>query len=310
MISADRARGALVGVVVGDALGAPFEGRPGPVAPRALSAVFDGTTELPYTDDTATTFDLAESLLERGGLDLDHLAATLARTYERQPHRGYGAGAAHLLRQVAEGAGWRPAAAAQFGGQGSFGNGAAMRVAPIALLARGDVEKAARLGRASATVTHTHPEGADAAGVQAGAVALALASSGPMDRHRFVDRVLDVTETEQLRDALSAVADLEPDTSPGDVGRCTGTGVAAVEAVPAAIAAVTLHPDSFSDAVRFAVRLGGDTDTIASMAGAIAGARLGQVAIPGSWLDRAEGVARAAELADRLLRVGGAAPPA
>lgn len=310
MISPDRARGALVGVVVGDALGAPFEGRPGPVPDGALSPVFDGTTELPHTDDTAMTFDLAESLLERGGLDVDHLAATLARSYERQPHRGYGTGAAQLLRQVAGGAGWRPTAAGQFGGQGSFGNGAAMRVAPVAVLARGDSAEAARLGRASATVTHTHPEGVDGAGVQAVAVALALTWSGPMDRQRFVDRIVDVAETEQLRDALSAVAGLRPDSSPGHVGRCTGTGVAAREAVPAAIAAVTLNLESFSGTVRFAVSLGGDTDTIASMAGAIAGARLGQEAIPGPWLDRAEGAARAAELADRLLTAGRAAPPA
>ncbi len=305
MISADRARGALVGVVVGDALGAPFEGRPGPVPARALSRVLDGPTALSYTDDTAMTYDLAESLLQCGGLDLDHLATAFAHTYRREPHRGYGAGAARLLRRVAQGAGWQGEAESQFGGQGSFGNGAAMRVAPVAVLVGGDVAEAARLGRASATVTHAHPEGVDGAGVQAAAVALALGPSGLMDRHRFVERIAEAAQTDRMRDALTAVAALAPDSSPGDVAGCTGNGVAAAEAVPAAVAVATLR-DSFPGAIHFAVSLGGDTDTIASMAGAIAGARLGLGAIPGTWLDRAEGVARAAELADRLVSLAGA----
>jgi poly(ADP-ribose) glycohydrolase ARH3 len=309
VISADRAGGALVGVVVGDALGAPFEGRPGPVPARAVSRVLDRPTALSYTDDTAMTFDLAESLLECGGLDLDHLATAFAHTYRRQPHRGYGAGAARLLRRVAEGADWRGEAASMFGGQGSFGNGAAMRVAPIAVLVGGDVAEAASLGRPSATVTHAHPEGVDGAGVQAAAVALALGPSGPMDRHRFVERIAEAAQTDRMRDALSAVARLAPDSSPDDVSRCTGNGVAAAEAVPAAIAAATLGGGSFPGAIRLAISLGGDTDTIASMAGAIAGARLGLGAIPGTWLDRAEGAARAAELADRLVSLSGANPP-
>ena len=305
----DRFRGALVGAVVGDALGAPFEGHPGPVPAEHLGRLDDGGGTLRYSDDTALTFALGESLLLRGGLDLDHLATAFATTYEREPDRGYGAGTAQVLRRVAAGADWRRTAAAQFGGAGSFGNGAAMRVAPVALHAWGTTADAAELGRASAVVTHTHPEAVDAAGVQAVAVTMALTDSSPWPRH-LLDTVAASATTAPLGAALAALSRLAPDRSPAAVAALTGTGVAAVEAVPAAIAVVALNPDSFPDAVRFAIGLGGDTDTIAAMVGAISGARLGEGAVPETWRDRVEGVGEAVDLADRLAAraIGGGAP--
>lgn len=74
----------------------------------------------------------------------------------------------------------------------------------------------------------------------------------------------------------------------------------AVEAVPAALCAFLHHPDSFVDAVRFAIGLGGDTDTISSMAAAISGAHLGDAAIPGQWRAHTEGVAHLEEVGERL----------
>ena len=255
---------------------------------------------LRYTDDTALTFALAESLVSLGRLDLDHVAATFALAYAREPNRGYGHATAQLLSEVAAGAEWRTTAAALFGGEGSFGNGAAMRVAPIALHADGLVEVAARLGRASATVTHTHADAVDAAGVQAAAVALALADGTTKAGAGLIEALLPVAETPPLRAALDRVASLPPHSSPEEVGAMTGTGVAGIEAVPAAIAAASLHADSFAEAIHFAIRMGGDTDTIAAMAGAIIGARLGEGAIANAWLRRVEGVEHARQLADRF----------
>ena len=203
-----RYRGALLGVVVGDALGAPFEGHAGPVPPAFLGRIEAGEAPLRYTDDTTMTFALAESLLFCGRLDLDHLAATFASTYQREPYRGYGAAVAQLLSRVAAGAGWAQAAA--------------------------------------------------------------------------------------------SLAGMPPGSPPSDVAAATGTGITGIEAVPAAIAAAALNLDSFADTVRFAISLGGDTDTIAAMAGAISGARLGEDAVPAAWLRRVEGVEKARDLADRL----------
>lgn len=300
-----KRRGALLGALVGDALGAPLEGHPVPVPAACLAEIEREARPRRYTDDSAMTMALAESLLARHDLDQDHLAHTFAAHYAREPRRGYGAGAADLLGRVAAGADWREAAAAQFGGRGSFGNGAAMRVAPVALHAAGDLHRVVGLARGSAVVTHTHPAAVEGAAAQAVAVALALAQppSSPLDRRTFLARVTTSISSGEMAEALRslpAVLDQRPAPSPEVVAARIGTGVTAVEAVPAALAAFLLHPGSFPEAVRFAVLLGGDTDTIASMAGALAGAYLGESAIPAAWLDATEGVDRMLQLADRL----------
>lgn len=295
-------RGALVGALVGDAFGAVFEGHGGTVPEASLTELERSHSALRYTDDTALTIALAESVLFVGHLDEDHLAGTMAR-FEREPLRGYGAAAATLLRRVARGESWKAVAEAQFGGQGSFGNGAAMRVAPLALFAQ-DPAAAAALARRSARVTHTHPLAVDGAGVQAAAVALALAqpASELLDRPAFFQAVAAVATEPILGERLAVAAQLAPHAPPEEIARRLGTGVEAHQAVPAALCAFMTHPESYRQTVRFAIAMGGDTDTIASMAGAIAGARLGEEAIPAPWLARTEAAADLRELADRLLR--------
>ena len=286
-----------MGVAVGDALGAAFEGHPGPVPPAALREHLDGTGRALYTDDTALTIATAESLLDADGLDLDHLAAALAAAHHREPGRGYGAGTASLLARIQAGGDWRPLAAGQFGGTGSFGNGAAMRSAPIALFAGRHAVRAADLARRAARTTHTHAVGVEGAAALAAAVALVLGGTDPgMVAHELQVVVHDP----DLRERLWAVGDLPTGESAPVVARVTGTGVSAAESVPAAIAAFVTHPDGFADTVAFAISLGGDTDTIASMAGALAGAHHGYRAIPEHWVARTEGCPVLVELADRL----------
>lgn len=294
-------RGALIGAVVGDALGAPFEGHPGPISVEQVGRAIGRGSRFSHTDDAALTLALAEALIDSQGLDLDRVAESFARTYAADPARGYGAAAAQILSRVSRGADWRTLAPAQFAGQGSFGNGAAMRVSPIALLAYPEISTAVLLGRDSAVITHTHPEAIDAAGIQAAAVALALTAAAGVDRFDIA-QLLPRAETPALQTALAEVRNLDPSCTPGDVVKVTGNGLRAAEAVPAALAAALLNSGSFGHTIEFAVAMGGDTDTIASMAGAVAGARLGENAIPKRWRECTEGVDRARNLADRLWR--------
>jgi poly(ADP-ribose) glycohydrolase ARH3 len=296
----DRFRGALVGALAGDALGARFEGHGGPVPRPLLDQHLDATTPVTYTDDSAMTIAVAESLLASGGLVEDHLAATFAAHHQRDPDRGYGAGTDALLRRLSGGADWRQAATAQFGGAGSFGNGAAMRSAPFGLIAP-EPNNAAILASRAAVVTHTHPHAVDGAAVQAAAVSYALhrwdepaADVGDLLAVlRGVARTPEMIDQLQLAQALAAAPAAE-------VASRLGTSLAAIDAVPAAICTVLHHPDSYVDTVSFALELGGDTDTIAAMAGAISGALLGRSAIPDAWLQRVEGVELMQDLADRL----------
>lgn len=104
-----------------------------------------------------------------------------------------------------------------------------------------------------------------------------------------------------FREQLERVAHLtETSVSVATVVDQLGHSLAGLEAVPAALHAFLRHPWSLADAVTHAVGLGGDTDTIASMAGALAGAFLGEGAVPTAWRDRLEAADEIAELADAL----------
>jgi poly(ADP-ribose) glycohydrolase ARH3 len=297
-----RFRGALLGVAVGDALGAPFEGARG-VHPGDLQRLEEEPGPLIYTDDTAMTIGMAESLVERRGFDGAHMAAVFARNFAAEPWRGYGAAPPQVFRLIERGVPWDQASRGLFGGSGSFGNGAAMRVAPAALLAFRDLEQVAWLARQTAVITHAHELGLEGAVVQASAVALLLQHppDRPLSDRAFLDMLRGQVQTPVYLEKLERVQALLPDGAREEVIAQLGNGIEAYKAVPAALYALLRHAGSFAEVVAYAISLGGDTDTIASMAGALAGAHLGEEAIPRVWRERVEGAARLRELADALL---------
>lgn len=299
----DKCRGALVGVVVGDSLGAPFEGASGPLSIDTLAEVEHRDSQLTYTDDTALTLALAEAIVGHGTFSQEHVADHFAQTFAAEPWRGYGAGTVRTLRRISAGDPWEQAALELFDGGGSYGNGAAMRVAPIAVLAAPDLDAVERLARRSAEITHRHPLGIEGAAMQALAVARALARGpgSPVDGAAWIASLRSRCRQSDLVEILGLVPSLLSDPQPADVVERLGNTSAAVASVPAALTAYLAHPDDFAAAVRFALRLGGDTDTIAAMTGALAGASLGLGAIPEAWQQRVEGVALLRELADRLV---------
>lgn len=305
-----RSRGCLLGVAVGDALGAPFEGHPRP-PPEEVDAWAQGDAPLRWTDDTAMTIGVAESLVACGGFDGAHMAEVFAGAYDAEPWRGYGAGPPQVFAALRRGVAWGEAAATLFGGQGSHGNGGAMRAAPAGLVAR-DVDEAAGIAREQAGITHAHELGRQGAALQAAAVAWAVRApeeTAPRDVLETARRVVSAPAFARAVEALEA---LPAESSRAEVVAALGSGVTAVEAVPAALHAFLAHPHALSDAVRAAIELGGDTDTIAAMTGAVSGAFLGEEAIPAAWRDRLEAADRLVALADELcsLRDARAGAPA
>jgi poly(ADP-ribose) glycohydrolase ARH3 len=296
----DRARGALAGVAVGDCVGAPFEGW-SEVSHADLDRVLDGDSLLQYTDDTAMTIVLARSLLATGGFDGQHLSAAFAEAYAAEPWRGYGAGPPRVFEMLRRGARWDEAPSRLFGAEGSFGNGGAMRVAPVALLALGNLATTADLARRTASVTHAHDIGMDGAALLACAVGAVLDGGGDADPLAVVEAVRPHVATGELRSRLDRIPPLLDDPAPDRIAAELGHGTSAVEAVPAALTAGLAPSGSVVEAVSLAVRIGGDTDTIAAMAGALAGARHGFAAVPARLRERTEGVDELVRLADRLL---------
>src|SRR5947208_10302138 len=122
-----------------------------------------------FTDDTMMAISVVSTLEEHAEIDQDHLAKSFARNYD--PSRGYGPAMHELLARIRQGGYWRHEAKMLFGGQGSFGNGSAMRVAPLGAYYADDLQAVVEHARHSAVITHTHSEGI------AGAIAIAIAAA-------------------------------------------------------------------------------------------------------------------------------------
>jgi poly(ADP-ribose) glycohydrolase ARH3 len=295
--------GSLLGAALGDAVGAPWEGQAMAADDEAARiAHIPGPQR--YTDDTHMAIGIAESLIECGGFDGPHMAGRFVANYLQEPWRGYGPGPPHVFRLIRDGEPWDRAAASVYPG-GSFGNGAAMRVAPVGLFYWDRPEEMREAARLSSIITHAHPLGVEGALLEATAVALAVAAdpAQPLDVPAFVSRLKERVTEGAYRDRLALFGDLlkAPDDR-RSVVRALGHGIEALNSVPTAIFCFLSHPDSFADTVIYAVSLGGDTDTIACMAGAISGAFLGVDALPTEWLAQLENRDYLEELAEELWR--------
>ena len=308
----DRVLGLLAGTAVGDGLGAPFEGR-ATVPATALDLWISSPRTLHHTDDTAMTLVLAEHLSHSGGINRAVLASDFAVAWSQEPMRGYGGGAAQVLAAIAGGEDWRRAAVSVFAG-GSWGNGAAMRVAPVAVVST-SVPEAAELGRRSADITHAHAHGRHGAAVQAAAAYLALHSDPerPLDVDEFLVDLTDVVPPGPWQEKLARVrALLEDEASTDEAAASLGHDISALGSVPLAVFAFLRHPESPEAAIRFAVLCGGDTDTIAAMTGALAGARHGYSGLPTSWTARLEAGEVLHQITERLTHdwsASGSIPP-
>ena len=291
-------RGCLVGLALGDALGAPFEGA-GPVSRAEVCAAAVQREVLRYTDDTHMAIGVAESLVACRGFDGRHMADTFVRNFEREPWRGYGPGPPRVFRRIKSGAPCDKAAQEVYPG-GSFGNGAAMWVAPVGLFYHRDPEKLREVAYLSGQITHTHPLGKEGAALQAYAVALAAVFGPSGSLEDFLAGLKVFAAEEIYREKLEMVAGLLSGAGPAEVAAWLGNGVEAFNSVPAAICCFLRYPDSCEEAVVEAPSLGGDADTIASMTGAISGAWLGIEAVPVEWAAKLENRAYIEELAVRL----------
>jgi poly(ADP-ribose) glycohydrolase ARH3 len=296
-------KGGMVGSALGDAIGELAFRYP---ERQRLCSLVDQSEKLVYTDDTAMALGLAESIVERKGVDQQHLGDTFSRNFEREPWRGYASGPPTVFSTVrSSGISYAEAAKGLFGGAGSLGNGAAMRIVPLGLFLHNS-ERIYEEACASAEVTHAHPVGMDGAAVQAWAVAQAvkLDPEKPFSSETFTGRLISVARTNDIREKMKRVQsliaeDVPPDTAAARLGR----SVAVDESMPFAIYAFARHPRSFEECLYCAVLNGGDRDTLGAMACAISGAYLGIDAIPESWRQRLENGTYIEHLASSLTQV-------
>ncbi len=295
--------GALVGTAVGDGLGAGLEGW-STVSEDEIRTQAEGRAVLRYTDDTHMMIGVAESLAAHPEFDGEHMALRFMDNYSREPFRGYGPGPPRIFRMIREGAAWDTAASKLYGG-GSFGNGAAMRMAPIGVFYYDDPPRLREVAAQSGRITHAHTLGMEGGVLQAYAVALGTAAdplTGLRDSE-FLSALSSFTEDDVYSHKLRAIRELVGAGSRQKVVEELGHGVEAFQSVPTAIYSFLSHPRSYEGAVIFAISLGGDTDTIAAMTGAISGAYLGVEAIPIRWRVKLENRDYIVGLAEKLWHI-------
>lgn len=286
----ERARLSLQGLSVGDAFGQLFF-----LPWVAETATRNELPEAPwhYTDDTEMGIAIVQVLEAHGGIDQDALAQVFADRHAAEPNRCYGGGAHQLLGQISDGADWRTACRDLFGGEGSFGNGGAMRAGPVGAWFADDVDATIEHARRSAEVTHAHIEG------QAGGIAVALAAG-------WAWRWSQASRTEPAASMLSWVADRLPDSEVAasvrraaeipastwqfDVANELGCGdrVTAQDTVAFSLWMAAAHLDDYSEAILTTGRVGGDADTTCAIVGSIVALSSGPDAVPAEWVRRRE----------------------
>ena len=278
-IPLNRIQGCLLGLAVGDALGATYEGL---FADIILS--YGGGDEivkhksgetLNYTDDTQMMIGVAETLVEHREIVPGYLCQRFAQNYQKG--RGYGQGVRPLIEAMAIGEFDQKTTPFLVFENGSYGNGAAMRIAPVGLLFHDD--KLVEQSDLASKVTHAHDLGLDGARIISKAVNIA-ARMDRFDRIEFFNELISVCATEEFKWQLKTARDL-----PAFSSVSFGNGLEAHESVVTSLVCFADSSRDFPGTISRAIGTGGDVDTIAAMAGAISGAFLGVEVIPENLIE-------------------------
>jgi ADP-ribosylglycohydrolase len=281
----DRVLGCILGLAIGDAFGAPFEGGPLERALWRLIGTSNGKRR--WTDDTQMSLDTIESLIACRGVDAVDLASRYAASYRWS--RGYGPAAGKILKRIRRGESWQEAGRSVYP-EGSFGNGGAMR-APVAGLffAGKATNQILEAAHAIASVTHAHPLGYEGAGLIALATSLSVEDASNEGIIRKLEQSAVTTEYQQKLFITREWLEFDNVQDRKTVVRQLGNGIAATESVVTAIyTALSFREAAYDDLLEFVISLGGDVDTIAAMSSAIWGASRGLAALPEDKLQSLE----------------------
>ncbi|GAA1373351.1 ADP-ribosylglycohydrolase family protein [Streptomyces beijiangensis] len=280
----ERALASLRGLSLGDALGSQF------FVPDNYPLL--GRRELPpgpwqWTDDTEMAASVLAVLVSYGRIDQDALAASFAEHHDFD--RGYGPAVNRMLRLVREGGDWRELASALFKGQGSWGNGAAMRIAPLGAWYASDPEQATHQAEISAYTTHQHREAVVGCMAVAAAAALAADPAGPPSPGDLLDGVIALVPRSAVGAGLRRARDMLDYDDAGTVAAVLGCGrrTSAHDTVPFALWSAARGLGDFEQAFWTTAQVGGDVDTTcAIVGGVVAAGKAG--APPAGWLKRTE----------------------
>ena len=330
----NKFKGAMIGGLIGDCLGATFEMKTMNMIPeRKVQSFLDDVKNmaedeaeheaLEYTDDTAMARQISKSFLDQKKIDCKHVAQCFTEEYFHEPWRGYGGSVVEVFKKLRDSKCEEPfrPAAEQFSGSGSYGNGAGMRAHPVALACyNDDSAELIDVARDVARLTHSHHLGVTGGIVQSLAVFNALHADTALDNLKKVKTVVNELEREMNEDTPSLykhkidLVEKHVDCGDDDLAEVMfelGNEVSAVDSVPTAFfcylkisqdSSIPDH-DKLEAVLKLAVRAGGDTDTIASMACSIAGADLGLDNIPTHLYKHCEAATETLDMAEQMFNI-------
>ena len=267
---AERIVGCILGGAVGDAMGGPYEGSRGPVT-------YEPPDVWLLSDDTQLTLATCEAIAANRRVDPQDVADRFLVWLRGGRITGIGGSTFKALRDLDMGAHWALSGAQ---GERAAGNGAAMRAAPLAFVLNPEVATDRTTIRDVCRITHRNDE------AYIGALAIAVAIRQVSIAGENLDANLPSVVAAKLpdsrvRDRLRDLADTCTLNRLTECAQRYGASGYVVDSVPLAIMAASGLPSiGVTRAIQSAVECGGDTDTIASMAGQIIGAAAGQAAIP------------------------------
>jgi ADP-ribosylglycohydrolase len=287
-----RAHQSLIGLAIGDALGAFFEFSHGRVSRRVSERILPSGI-WHWTDDTHMALSLFSVLRQYGTIEPDAFASSLVQHYERS--RGYGRSIRALVQRVRAGASWQEIASQLFGEQGSYGNGCTSRVPPVGAFFADNFTHLVEQARRSAWVTHQHPEAIAGSIAVASATAWAWrladqAINSPVD---FLNRIVQHVPESEVRARIIQAGQLAADTPIAKVVALLGNGSdpTAQTTVPFALWCAAQRLDSYEEAIWLTLQGQGDCDTTCAIVGGIVVMRTGINSIPSTWYDACEPLA-------------------
>ncbi|QYX77108.1 ADP-ribosylglycohydrolase family protein [Streptomyces akebiae] len=279
-----RALSSLRGLAVGDALGSQYFV---PVNYPLLKRRETPPGPWQWTDDTEMACSVVAVLAAHHRIDQDELARAFAEHHDFD--RGYGPAVNRLLRLVREGGDWRELASALFNGQGSWGNGAAMRIAPLGAWYADDPEQATHQAEISAYPTHQHREAVVGAMAVAAAAAFAADPAGPPSAGALLDGVIALVPKSAVGAGLRRARDMLDYADADTVAAVLGCGrrTTAHDTVPFALWSAARALGDYERGFWTTAQVGGDVDTTcAIVGGVVASAKAG--APPEAWTRQTE----------------------
>lgn len=288
----ELAKQSVLGVSIGDAFGDSFFGAIENIDEYIYRRKIP-CTRWEFTDDTVMSIAILEELETDGHINQDRLVKRFIKNLELDPNRGYGATLRMIMREIADGKMWQDVSPTVFDGQGSMGNGAAMRVCPLGAYYYNDLERVKNEAILASEITHSNTEAIN--GAIAVAISTALATRNRINKQsmhpdEFLDSVcvfLDDTDTKsKIEKAKHIPISYHIQIIKQILGN--GTNMTAQDTVPFALWCVANYMQNFEEALWKAVSILGDRDTICAIVGGITIMNANPSTIPNLWTESVE----------------------